>query len=219
MIAGIIFVSYGFLFWKAARKISKEKIFVFNWLLTPILVFWLVSFIIPMFQPFRLLFTIVPFYLLLAVGVCEMKENLHRLLAAGLVMLVSFVGLGIYYGNTRFQREDWRGAVRYVESQDPNKSVAIFEFSAPFAPYEWYSIGKIKTSGILPGLVAKPEIVESQIRKVALNENIYLFQYLQELTDPSNLVKGWLETNGFTLIGIRDFSGVGFVYNYRKQSL
>jgi hypothetical protein len=45
---------------------------------------------------------------------------------------------------------------------------------------------------------------------------IYLFQYLQPLSDPDNNVKKWLSDNNFQLVDTQDFPGVGFVYNYLK---
>jgi len=48
-------------------------------------------------------------------------------------------------------------------------------------------------------------------------DNVFLFQYLQPLTDPENLVSVWLQKNGFEKKKIKDFSGVGFVYNWRRE--
>ncbi len=216
----IIFLFFGFLFWQVFKKISTEKVFVINWLLAPILVVWLISFVIPMFQPFRLLFTIVPFYLLLAVGVYEIKNRLDQKLAIALVFLFILCGLGMYYLNPKFQREDWRGATAFIESQDPESSVAIFEFSAPFAPYQWYTQNGGKAVGVLPGLVAKRELVGDTLpRAIEEKSEIFLFEYLSPLTDPEKLVTGWLESHGYRQTKVYDFSGVGFVYNYSKRSL
>lgn len=213
----IIFLFIGFLFWLVSRKINTEKIFVLNWFLTPILAIWLISFITPMFQPFRLLFTIIPFYMLLAVGIREIKDRFDQKLAVVLVFLISLGGLGMYYFNPKFQREDWRRAVQLIESQNSGNSVALFEFSAPFAPYQWYSQGKITSFGALPGLKATPEIVEQEMEKATSGKDqIFLFQYLQELTDPQKQVEKWLISRNYQQSKVYDFSGVGFVYNYSK---
>lgn len=217
VVAIFMAVFYGFLFFQALKKFSKEKIFLLNWLLIPIFATLVISIFIPMYQPFRLLFTLIPFYILLTIGILSLKKK-WQLPALILVLLISLSGLGAYYLNPRFQREDWQGTVQYVEAQDPGESVAIFEFSQPFAPYQWYAQGIVKACGVLPGLRASPELVEEQMLEATEGaENIFLFQYLQPLTDPENLVSSWLKENGFQEKGIKDFSGVGFVYNYIRE--
>jgi len=217
LVSIIIAGFYGFLFLRACKKISLEKKFLLNWLLTPILMTIIISIFIPMYQPFRLLFTIIPFYLLLALGVLSLKEKWQPL-AIALILLVSLSGLGIYYFNPSFQRENWREATAFIESQESEKTVSLFEFSEPFAPYLWYSRGRVRAFGVIPGLKVSPEIVESQMAKITeRTESVFLFQYLQPVTDPERLVEGWLKENGFKEKEIKDFSGVGFVYNYVRK--
>lgn len=216
-IALFLFAGMGFIFYQSLKKLTREKIFLLNWLLTPIILCILVSFIIPMYQPFRLLFTIIPFYLLLAFGILTLKQK-WPVIAFSSVLIISLSSLGAYYLNPRFQRENWRQVVQFIESQDPKESVAIFEFSEPFAPYQWYAVGKVRAYGVLPGLKATPEVVENQLSKATEDVgDVFLFQYLQPLTDPQNLVSFWLKKNGFKEKEIKDFSGVGFVYNYIKE--
>jgi len=217
MVSVFVLLIFGFVFYKALRKLNKEKIFCLNWFLTPMVTVLLVSFFVPMFQPFRLLFVLIPFYLFLAIGVLNFSKRWQPV-GVALVLIVSFYGLLSYYVNPEFQREDWRRAVQLIESQDSQKSVAIFEFSQPFAPYQWYARGQIKAYGVLPGLKATPRLVEEQLPKAVQDaEEVYLFQYLQPLTDPDNLVSSWLGNHGFEQKEIKDFSGVGFVYNYIKE--
>jgi uncharacterized membrane protein len=214
----VVFVSaaYGFLFFQGLKKTTREKIFLLCWLLLPILATLMISVLIPMFQPFRVIFTIVPFYLLLAFGVLSLRKK-HQFLGIILVLVISLFGLGFYYFNPRFHRENWREATAFVESQDPEKTVAIFEFSEPFAPYQWYSQGRVRAYGVLPGLQATPEKVEERLPVITKDaQTVLLFQYLQPLTDTERLVEGWLENNGFREKAIKDFSGVGFIYNYVK---
>ena len=97
----------------------------------------------------------------------------------------------------------------------------IFKFSDSFAPYQWYSRGRVKAIGVLPGLRANPEIIGERMASIEDKGNVFLFEYLTDLTDPEHLVEGWLEKNGYRQESIGDFSGVGLIYNYsrNKQSL
>jgi len=216
LVVGLVALIFGSLFYQAMKKISREKIFLLSWLLIPILTVMLISVFIPMYQPFRLLFTIIPFYLLLTTGVLALKKKWQPL-AIAVVLFISFSGLFLYYSNPRFHRENWREATAYIESQDPENSVVIFKFSDSFAPYQWYSRGRVKAIGVLPGLRANPEIIEKRMASIEDKENVFLFEYLTDLTDPEHLVEEWLEKNGYRQESIKDFSGVGFVYNYIKE--
>jgi len=217
LVAGLLVVIFGYLFYQALKKFTKEKIFVLNWLALPLLLALTISLFMPMYQPFRLLFTIVPFYLLLTTGVLALKKKWQPL-AIVAVLLISLSGLGIYYANPRFHRENWREATAYIEALDPENSVAIFKFSDSFAPYQWYSQGRVKAIGVLPGLRANTAIIDEKINGVIGDkENVFLFEYLTEITDPEHLVEGWLKRNGFKEESIKDFSGVGFIYNYQRE--
>lgn len=217
LVAGVVVVTFGFLFYQALKKFNREKIFLLNWLVLPLLLALMISLFLPMYQPFRLLFTIVPFYLLLAVGVLNLKKKWQPL-AIALVLVISLSGLFLYYSSPRFQREDWREATAFIESHQSENSVAFFKFSEPFAPYQWYSQGKVKAIGVLPGLRATPEIVEEKMGEtIREKENVFLFEYLTDLTDPEHLVEAWLEAHDYQQKAVEDFSGVGFVYNYSKQ--
>jgi len=216
-ISAIIFLIYGFLFYQTFKRIQKQGLFLWGWLLIPLFLGFMTSFFIPLFQPFRFLFAIVPFYLLLALGILALKKSWQKIFV-GIVIFISLSSLFLYFSQARFQREDWRRVTRFIESQDPKNSVVIFEFSEPFAPYQWYAQGKVKAYGVLPGLRATPVVVESKMPEVTTGaDNVFLFQYLQPLTDPENLVSVWLQKNGFEKKKIKDFSGVGFVYNWRRE--
>ena len=214
LVAGLVAVIFGYLFYQALKKLTKEKIFLLNWLALPLLLTLTISLFMPMYQPFRLLFTITPFYLLLAVGVASLNKKWQPS-AIVAVLLISLSGLGIYYANPRFQRENWREATAYIEAHDPENSVAIFKFSDSFAPYQWYSQGRVKAVGVLPGLRANPEIIEKRMVEATEDkENVFLFEYLTDLTDPEHLVEGWLKDHDYQEKTIKDFSGVGLIYNY-----
>jgi len=214
LVAGLVAVIFGTLFYQAMKKFSWGKIFLLSWLLIPILTVMFISIFIPMYQPFRLLFTIVPFYLLLTTGILALKKKWQPLAIAA-VLLISLSGLGIYYANPRFQRENWREATAYIEVHDPENSVAIFKFSDSFAPYQWYSQGRVKAVGVFSGLRVTPENVEERMMEaIGAKENVFLFEYLTDLTDPEHLVEGWLKDHDYQEKTIKDFSGVGLIYNY-----
>jgi len=75
-----------------------------------------------------------------------------------------------------------------------------------------------KNKKIILILEATPKIIEDRMSQSTKDkENIFLFEYLGELTDPTRLVEAWLLKNDFGKVATYDFSGVGFVYNYERR--
>lgn len=197
------------------NKTKEVKLLLF-WLLIPIFLAWLISFLIPINQPFRLLFCLPAFYILLAIGIETLSSRIRpwRLAVAG-VLLVNFLSAGIYFTNPKFQREDWRGAVSFINKSLNENSKVIFAWSEPFPPYYWYQ-GK---DGI--GVVKKFPATENGVSKnmEALNskKEIYFFEYLQALSDPNRYTSSWLTENGYSLKQTLNFNGVGLVYHYSSK--
>jgi uncharacterized membrane protein len=190
VIAVIVLGFYSFLLLKA---FSKEARLIWFWLGMPIISVWLISFILPMNQPFRLLFVLPAFYILLAVGIKKAGKYWKVLLS--FVLIISLGSLLTYYINPRFHREDWRTATKEIPMN------AIFAWPVPFDPYIWYG-GK--------GVGVINEFPKE------LGEEVYLFEYLQPLSDPNHYIQKWLLDNGYKQDKTLNYNGVGFVYKYTK---
>lgn len=202
-ISTVVLISFGFLIYRSLRSKKQTKLIAF-WLFIPIIITWLISFIIPINQPFRLLFTVPAFYMLLAVGVGSL-ERFWRLGILG-VLIISISGLLIYWTNPKFQREDWRTATKDIREN------AIFAWPIPFDPYIWYGG---KGIGVIKDFPAKEEEIDLQIKNLGMNE-VYLFEYLQDLSDPHHLVQKKLIENGYTLKKTINYNGVGLVDKFIK---
>ena len=212
----VVLSFYFFLFYRVFRRMKLKKLFLLNWFLIPLFAGWLISFFIPLFQPFRFLFLIVPFELLVALGVLSLKRGWRKIALSG-VLFINLSGLFFYYSNPSFQRENWREATAFIQSQNPHDSVIIFKFSDAFAPYQWYARAEIPFISATP-LGVSQEVIFDRLSNGTVNKkNVFLFQYLGELTDPEAKVEKWLKKEGYQKIETKDFSGVGFVYNYRKE--
>ena len=78
-------------------KIKKYRLILF-WLIIPILLTMLIGFFIPVVSYFRLLFVLPAFYLLLAIGLIEQKEQ-YFLPILFLILILNFSFLIRYYKN------------------------------------------------------------------------------------------------------------------------
>jgi uncharacterized membrane protein len=206
----------GVLFYKTLKNINPQKLFILNWFITPLVLCSLFSFFVPMYQPFRLLYTIFPFFLLLSLGILSF-DGKNKLIIGGLAIAIILTGLAQYWLDPNLQREDWKGAVKYIENNSTDKTLVVFEFSAPFSPFQWYETKKVKNIGAIPGFTKDWTIIYSRLDADTKNmSQIYLFQYLQPLSDPNKNVQKWISDNNFQLVDTQDFPGVGFLYNYLK---
>lgn len=202
---GILFLVYSFLLAKGFRlkkkwQISKSLLVVSLWLVLPVAMAWMISVFLPNYQPFRLLFVLPAFYLLLSWGVNSFSSTWTFRLGTTFILLVNLISLGVYYQNPYFHREDWRGAVGYIESQsEEQKSLVLLPSYTSHWPYTYYSQGKVPLVGLAHEFkTVSQEDLQSSI--VTDKEKIYYIYYLVDLFDPQTLIPNWLENEKFVKI-------------------
>ena len=187
--------------------------FLLNWLFLPITLAVAVSFFIPLFQPFRLLFVLPAYYLLIAFGLSQTGKYKNVLIAV--IVVVSLISLGIYYTTPRFLREDWKGAVNYINQNVKEGELVVFVWPQPFPPYDWYK-GNENTLRLVDRLPVKEEDVKLKLNGIKNTSKIYLFEYLQDLSDPKRTTQKEIIRLGFKEGEKNDFNGVGFIQIYQK---
>ncbi len=192
---------------KRLAKKYKSLIIILLWFLVPIFLAWVVSFLIPNYQPFRLLLSLPAFYLILSFGVVSFSKPISRFLAIAFVLLVNLVSLSFYYTNPYFHREDWRGVVSYIEEEAKEDSAALLPSSTSHWPYTYYSQKKVPLVTVAEGI----RVVNSKdLKKLSSGpiKTFYYIYYLTDLFDPQGLVVNWLETNNFDKIEEVSFNQV-----------
>lgn len=180
----------------------------------PILLVFLSSFFLPVLAPQRVLFSLPFFYLILALGINSLPKL--KLLPLSVILLVSLYSLYLYNTNPRFQRENWRAAVSFVEKYSTHEALALFAFPEPFAPWQWYSRNIVTGVGLASNFVITQDQLNQYTNQLMTRNQLYYFHYLTDLTDPYGLSLKYLENLGFTEVKKTDFSGVGFVSTYEK---
>lgn len=201
-------------FKKALQKINPNTALILVWLSLPPVIAFLLSFYIPVFTYFRFIFILPAFYLLAATGISQLKKPF--LLA---IILVEVIVSSLYLFNPSFQREDWKGVVNFLESKGNNQSLVIFENNEAFAPYKYYSSASVADLG---GLEKIPVVSDKDlVNLTSLLQNkdqVYLLEYLVDITDPSRLLEQRIKSEGFTVVNKYDFRGVGFVTLYQRSN-
>ena len=212
--AGAIFA---FLLILSPFRMNHLRFFLWLWLLVPIIVAFSISFFVPVFAYFRFIFILPAFYMLIAASVNLVNWPKFNRFFLVLVLSVNFVSLGIYFTNTKFQRENWKGAVAYVHAASTGDSTILFEANDSFSPFVYYNKGHVKAYGALESFTANKKEVAAKVDDLTQNvKKVFLFQYLSPITDPEGLVFSELSKKGFTNVSTKDFDGVGFVYEFAR---
>lgn len=184
--------------------------------LVPVLVAWLGSLALPIFSYFRVLFCVPFVALVLAIGLSEWRRW-----GAVLTVVISFISLvsgGYYLTNAEFQREDWRGTVRFLSQKQLPESAVMVESNGSFAPYDYYGGRLLKTIFGLERIPANSRVdlidLEAELAHI---KQVYLLEYLIDITDPKRLLGAQLGILGWKEVAIYDFHGVGFVREWVRQ--
>lgn len=246
-ILAILFLGLLFapLLWSSANALRINKkdlvqrqsvVLIVLWLFLPILLVWLVSFIVPILQPKRVLFCLPAFYLGVAYLIWQPWQYLAsqrklktafkaldlQLYTFSILAIFLFFSLNVamtvrYYLQPKYQREDWRGMHQAILDRYPTNAVALFAFPEPFAPWRWYDDGSYPV--ITTGVLSTDSLNDVQnVRQVTHYHTILVFDYLRDLTDPQRKIEAQLQKDGYLEVDqITPKTGVGIVHVYQKK--
>jgi len=202
-------------FLSSLKKI-KENLLIWLWLVIPLLLGFIISFLFPVFIYFRFLFILPAFYFLIGVGILNFKNKLVRIILIAALLIVNLTGWLIYVKDPSQQREMWREAVKLIESKAKDNEISIFNYPEPFAPYRWYAT-KVRGVGVADSISVHKEKTET-LTKLAIKDKkgIYYFEYLWQLSDPNRVVEETLKFQGFKQKEVYNFNGVGLVSYWQK---
>ncbi len=215
VIAVIVLSVCGFIVYHGIKSINNSisKLIIF-WLAIPIVTAILISFVVPFDQPHRLTFVLPAYCILLALGIYRLQKFKKILLF--LLILISFSGLSLYYFDTKYWREDWKGATQFISKNSSANTLSVFAWAEPFPPFIWYG-ETLPGIGAVTKFPANRSEVEEKLKNIDNKEELFVFEYLQALSDPKKVVQEIVEEKGFKNDKTYDFRGVGFVYHYIKN--
>jgi uncharacterized membrane protein len=204
-VLGVVFASF--------RFAKTNRNFLFNWTLVPVLSMILFSLVFPQNQPFRVIF-ILPGLIYLFVEACVRFPKLF----ITLFIYIFLVGNASYFTRPRLQREQWRQAIDFLQSQSSQSTSIVVKFSDRFSPFYWYN-KNLPVTAAVPNFPARPQEVSASMRQLVEGgvKTVYVLDYLGELTDPNREVDQILLDTGFTKERIFNFEGVGLIHQFDKK--
>ncbi len=213
-------------YFKSLKSAEMKPVFlILFWFVVPVVLAWLVSFVVPVLQPKRVLYSLPAFYLLLSwlIG-RSFFSNTRTTRFVGItlaitLLITNFYSSISYFSNPKYQREDWKGMHAAILKKYPGPlSAAAFAFPAPFAPWQWYDDGKYPTYAT--GLLTTSSQEElPNAKELTKYRFILVFDYLRDLTDPQNKVLTQLQQYGYHEVDhLTPATPLGFVRVYAKST-
>lgn len=196
---------------KSVTKFGKNLLL--TWIIIPVTLATIISFVVPIYGYFRMIFTLPAFIILIALGILSFRAKVKYIFMAA-VIFIEFVSSSTYLFNPMFQREDWKGLVKFIESQN-KLALTLFESPGTMPPFDYYANKNDNVKGALLNFPIKNENGLKDL-SVLQNRDIYLVNYLVEISDPNRLVEKKLNELGYKKINTKNFYGVGFVFHYVK---
>lgn len=214
LLVGFVFL---FLLWKGIKTINVfGRKFLLIWFAVPVVLASVVSLVIPIYSYFRLLYTLPAFIILISVGILAFKSRL-RLLLLATVILIEITSSLIYLINSSFQREDWRGLTSFLKTQDTNTPI-LFESSGVLPPFDYYAGDSLFVKGALRDFPVNDMNGLADLNSFLKGQReVFLVDYLVQITDPKRLVQKKLTELDYIQVDIKNFHGVGFIYQYTKK--
>jgi mannosyltransferase len=220
-----LFVAVGIIFVK--RKQHQEwtpLFFLFAWLVVPILTAWCISFVVPVVQPKRVLFSLPALYLLLSYIVVRITEGkkvvfirIVSIAALCSLLVVNLLSTLSYFTQPKYQREDWRSMHQLISQKySHTRSIAVFGFTEAFAPWVWYNTDHFPT--LATGVLSTDSVTDLPVlKKINDYQYVLVFDYLRDLTDPHHKIEAVLKNYGYHEVDqITPSTPLGIVHVYAK---
>ncbi len=165
---------------------------------------WAVSLARPIFYDRTLIWASIPLYVLLALGVQQLRYRSYILSAMAMLVTVSLLSVREY--DLRFQKEGWDKGAAYVAARAEQGDLILLHASWVQIPFDYY----LRTHALPPGVsergvpvdlfergVLEPKMTVEDLpglhRLVRNHRRVWLVYSHQWYTDPNRLVVAALE--------------------------
>ncbi len=190
--------------------------------IVPVFAFWIITLMVPLFQSRYLIMALPPYLIMVAAGLLALGRihPLIMVMVAGIVGVASFAALaGVNY-SAEAQKEDWRGAMVYVQDHlRLRDAIVVFPGYLVTAANVYYrpgGPGQVPTVPIeanIPTLKTQNfgsrELQNALREAISKRERVWLVTSpeREQQEDPQNLVQNWFQQNWLTF-DTKRFNGV-----------
>ena len=176
----------------------RRRLFLVIWLCLPVVLIYLVSLRVRVFEPRYLIFIAPAFYLLVALGIQRLRQASRLLAGTTLAIVLSFSLLGTAIQSTRLLKSDFRGAAAYVAAHRQGSEPILFQMPYGRHTFEYY-FGEEYAA--LEGPWANGDQDAGTINHALADmltgcDSVWYVQSESQLWDARGLTKAWLAAHG-----------------------
>jgi mannosyltransferase len=193
--------------------------------LTPVIGDLLLSLSRPVFYDRTLIWATIPLYVLLAIGIAELRRWAYIVPVVSLLIAANGVSLREYYVN--FQKEGWREAAAFVRQQARAGDLILFNASWTQIPFDFYyrnASTPVAEHGLPADLfergILEPKMAPEDLPRlqelIQGRERVWLVYGHNWYTDPQGLIPKALsqahtpsESRSYEGLQIRLYEGIG----------
>jgi hypothetical protein len=208
------------------KKWDKQKILThpYFWWGMGIFIAWCVSWFMPIFAPKRVLFAFPLWFLLLEFFITRIsKSNIIKATFVSIFLVHMMWGISLYWSVPRLQRENWRGVYQLLQQAvHADETLVLFREYEAFSPWVFYE-QRYKAQFPTLALAPQHQVTDENLRQyqsILLEYNqVILFDYLADLTDPERKTEQWLASHGYKQEDALDAGLIGIIHLYRKEAV
>jgi hypothetical protein len=183
----------------------------------PIALTFGMSFRLPMYVDRYMMVSLPAFLLLVVAGVMKAPRNWRAIWLAGLILASTLGALRLYYDEEYYTKEDWRGAVNYIQSQErPGDAIMPLRIHSLIPFIGQYYHGDLPFEPILlQNTVRQPATFADQYRRLWYvyghgHDSTHLLAKCQLMDQYSAVkqeeVRRWLQEHESDLVQREDFA-------------
>lgn len=179
---------------------NKHRNLLLLWLLGTITMALVISFFVPVYQYFRLLFILPAYLALLALGVVKSKKVvLHTLI----LISIQLASLAYFWIKPEFHRENWKELTNHINRNTEHAVVALPSLDQN-APLEYYNV--------------KYQIIEPAQGFSKDYTKIYYINYAEDLFDAEQKGREIVDSKGYKIEEEKIFTGLHLIIYYKIAS-
>ncbi len=195
----------------------RVRAFLLLWLFLPVVLVYLASLRVPVFEPRYLIFVAPAFYLLTALGLVSLSRLSRTVAGLSLGVLLSFSLLGVWVQATIPIKSNFRAAAAYVMAHRRNDAPIMFQMPYVRYTFDYYFDGDYTA---LEGPWTNDGKTEAQVAEVMTRlledeADVWLVASESWLWDSRDLARAWLDQNAH-LVESASFALVD-VYHYQRR--
>ena len=199
------------------RSAFPQRSLLAVWALLPPMVVYLISLRVPVFQDRYLIYITPAFYLIVSLGLIQVRQHSHWLASLGLGMILLVNLIGIWQQQRQPIKADFRAATAYLATEAQHPATVMVQM-----PYLQYTLDYYyhQEYRLIEGLWTNSDkseiIVAQEMRDLTSGlSELWLVVSEEESWDNRRLVRAWLDKHA-SLTDVARFMRVD-VYRYQFQ--